>query len=558
MGKKNTNTKSTEVKDTEKKASSSGKASTTKTNSNSKRANGRNRRNENFNSKFQKQEKYHSSCAGNDPAWYAGNPALLRDSASIPFSWAVGAPIALDIPDMKAPWSVPGIMTMDIIPQFGNGSSANSPLNLASTSVYSFIRHANSGHSNYDAPDLMIYIAAMTQIYSYLNWMQRVYGCSTLYAQGNRYLPRALVECQGVDYDDVYNNLANFRYGINALIAKAASLAVPATMPIFLRHAFLYQNIYIEGPSIKDQMYLYNPDGFYMFDFDPQHAGMLKYQPIASYKESVGVTKLKASNMLAYGNMLLDALVMNEDINIMSGDILKAYAGNIIKLAPLPEIYPLSPVFNAAVLEQFKNATVFMGENVRNLDIEQDASKVFLQSVPRWQVDETLPQKHPSFTVENQKHLMNYYKGRRILSTIAAEPDQNIVIEDTRLMAALDPNTATDTTADILCGSEIVVDMKYWTYLFSSTGVPTLSNGRVFSSYLVTADTMQSRFSSFARLKHFKYCPAICAAIVGDTSVSREIYFDVDNFAILDYQTLYKMHETAILSMLNVASIAKA
>ena len=515
-------------------------------------------RNKDFNDKYKKENSNHSACGGNDPSWYAANPALLRDSASIPFSWAVGAPIALDIPDMKSPWSVPGIMTLDIVPQFGNGSNANSPLNLAATSAYSFIRHANSGHSNYDAPDLMLYIAAMTQIYSYVNWMQRVYGCATLYAQGNRYLPRALVECQGVDYDDVYNNLANFRYGINALIAKAASLAVPATMPIFLRHAFLYQNIYIEGPSIKDQMYLYNPNGFYMFTFDETHAGMLEYQSLEDYKTECGVAKLTTANMLNFGNMLLDALVMNEDINIMSGDILKAYSGSIIKLATLPEIYPISPVFNAAVLEQFKNATVFMSENLHQLQIKQDTNKAYLVSTPMWTTNAAITAKYPSFTVDNQKILMKYYFGRRILSTVTANPDQNVVIEDTRLMAALDPNTATEATANILCGSEIVVDMKYWTYLYSKTGEMSLSHGRVFSSYLITGDTMATRFSAFARLRHFKFCPAICANIVDATTTTREIYFDADNFALLDYQTLYKMHETAILSMLNVASIAKA
>lgn len=550
MSKETTKIEKNEEKTVEKN-SKTGKGQNSKSSRSSNRS-------KNFNAKYKKQNNNHSACGGNDPSWYAANPALLRDSASIPFSWAVGAPIALDIPDMKSPWSVPGIMTLDIVPQFGNGSNANSPLNLASTSVYSFIRHANSGHSNYDAPDLMLYIAAMTQIYSYINWMQRVYGCATLYAQGNRYLPRALVECQGVNYDDVYNNLANFRYGINALIAKAASLAVPATMPIFLRHAFLYQNVYIEGPSIKDQMYLYNPNGFYMFGFDETSAGMLYYHPLSEYKTECGVDRLTTANMLKFGNDMLDALVLNEDINIMSGDILKAYAGSIIKLAPLPEIYPITPVFNAAVLEQFKNATVFMYENLHTLDIKQNTTKAYLESTPMWVTNSAITAKYPSMTVDNQKILMKYYFGRRILSTVTADPDQNIVIEDTRLMAALDPNTATDSTANILCGSEIVVDMKYWTYLYSKTGEVTLSAGRVFSSYLVTADTMATKFSAFARLRHFKFCPAICASIVDQTTTTREIYFDADNFALLDYQTLYKMHETAILSMLNVASIAKA
>lgn len=548
---KNTNTKtegteSKQTKDCTEKSTQRGSQ-----NKNSKRS-------DNFNAKYKKENKGHTSRGGNDPSWYASNPALLRDSASIPFSWAIGSPINLDMPNMAVAWSIPGIMTLDIIPQFGNGVDPNSPLNLASTSVYSFVRHANSGHSNYDAPDLMLYIAAMTQIYSYINWMQRVYGCATLYAQGNRYLPRALVESQGVDYDDIYNNLANFRYGVNALITKAASLAVPATMPIFKRHAFLYQNVYIEGPSVKDQLYMLNPDGFYMFGFDVDHAGMLTYVPISSFLTESSATKLTSKLMLEYGNSMLDALVLNEDINIMSGDILKAYAGNIIKLTPLPEIYPLTPVFNAAVLEQFKNATVFMSENVGGLDIKQNSTKAFLESRPMWTTNSAITTKYPTLTVDRQKLLMNYYKGRRILSSIAPEPNQDVVIEDTRLMAAFDPNGATESTSYILCGSEIVVNMRYWIYMYNEKNEGHLYNSRLYSSQLVAPETVGARISDLARLKHFKYCPAICALVASDSGYAIDIYYDADNFALIDYQTLYKMHETAILSMLNVASVAKA
>lgn len=510
------------------------------------------KRSSNFNNKYKKQEKNHNTCAGNDPSWYAANPALLRDSASIPFSWAVGTPISLDIPNMSSPWSIPGIMTVDIIPSFGYSSDPNSPLNLAATSMYSFIRHANSGHANYDSPDLVLYIGAMTQIYSAINWLQRIYGCVTLYAQGNRYLPKALTEAQFVDYNDVYNNLANFRYGINALIAKCSSLAVPATMPIFNRHAFLFQNVYIEGPSIKDQMYMFNPAGFYWFDFDQASAGCLVYHQLQA--DVTATPKYyTSSELLSFVNDMLDSIVRNEDINIMSGDILKAYGGNIIKLAPLPEIYPIVPVFNAAVLEQLKNATVFNSNNLHTLDIKQSADKSFLEYMPTY-----IAAAKGTTTLEQAKSLMEYYFGRRVLSTIVADPDPSVVMEDTRLMAALNPVGRTDVTAGVICGSEIPVDIRYFTLMFNTSGNGDLSIGRVYSSLPVTAEKMPTRFSAFARLKHFKYCPAICATIFGNDSVTREIYFDVDNFAVLDYQTLSKMHETAILSMLNVASVAKA
>lgn len=492
----------------------------------------------------------------NDPSWYAANPALLRDSATIPFSWAVGTPLSLDIPNLSTPWSVPGLTTISTIPTFGLNRSANDPLNLASTAVYSFIRHANSGHANYDAPDLMLYLMSMTQIYSYINWLQRIYGCSSLYAQKNRYFPRAIVEAQHVNFDDLYNNLANFRYGINMLINKCASLAVPSTMSIFLRQAFLYQNIYCEGTSVKDQMYMYIPGGFYYFDFDDSGAGCLKFDAFETNE------KFTVKDLLDAGNFFLDKLVNNEDINIMSGDILKAYGSNIIKVTTLDENYTLVPLYNATVLEQFKNATVFHYENIDGLTVVQNATKSHLVSVPTWHA--TAGEILPGITTAKQEWVKKLYQGNLIISTTVADPDASVVIENTRLMASLNRTEETDKPGyyAITCGSEIAVDCRYYYYSFSALGVPTLHSGRFASAYGVLQANTGTVLGTLARLGHFKFKPKVHYMIFSgaesDTPTTSEIYWDVDNFAIIDRQTLSKMHETAIMSMLNVASIAKA
>lgn len=511
-----------------------------------------------FNTKKTQEAYPDSTNAGcNDPSWYASNPALLRDSASIPFSWAVGTPISLDIPNLNTPWSVPGLTTISTIPTFGLNRSANDPLNLASTAVYSFIRHANSGHANYDAPDLMLYLMSMTQIYSYINWLQRVYGCASLYAQKNRYFPRALVEAQGVNFTDLYNNLANFRYGINLLINKCASLAVPSTMSIFLRQAFLYQNIYCEGTSVKDQMYMFVPKGFFQFGFDEDSAGMLQFTNL----DDIGDGMLNVSELLALGNDMLDALVNNEDINIMSGDILKAYGNNIIKVTTLDENYSITPLYNATVLEQFKNATVFHYENISGIQVKQDATKAFLESIPTWHAVDTEIQ--PGITTAKQEWLKRLYQGNLILSTTVAEPDSSVVIENTRLMASVNRVEEGEKPGyySIMCGSEIAVDCRYYYYSFDSLGHPTLKSGRIAGAYGVMENNTGSAMGTLARIGHFKFKPKVHYMIFptgSDVPTNSEVYWDVDNFAILDRQTLSKMHETAIMSMLNVASVAKA
>lgn len=493
----------------------------------------------------------------NDPSWYAANPALLRDSASIPFSWAVGTPIDLGIPNITQPWSIPGVATLELAPVFGWSKTPNDPINLAATSVYSYVRHANSGHSNYDAPDLMLYLMSMTQIYSFINWLQRIYGCASLYAQKNRYFPRAIVEAQKVDFDSLYGHLADFRYGINLLINKCASLAIPATMPIFLRQAFLYQNIYCEGASVKDQMYMFIPHGFYRFGFDSAHAGCLEYHPLPKYTDP----KLTTDDLLQMGNEMLDALVLNEDINIMSGDILKCYGNNIIKLTTLDENYGVVPLYNATVLEQFKNATVFYSTNVNIPSVVQNSTKAYLESTPTWKPQDA---EIMGMTKVRQDWLRRLFSGSVVLTTSVPEPDPAVVIENTRLQAVLSPipmeGTETDPVYPILCGSEIALNLRYHYYSYDKWNNPTLTSGVISGAVGVLDSTIGAVTAALARIGHFKFRPKIHYLIFNsdDTPRSSEIFFDVDNFAILNAQSLNKMHETALMSMLDVASIAKA
>lgn len=317
-------------------------------------------------SKRRSTRRRYDTKGSNDPAWYSTDPSLLRDAASIPFSWSVGTPIAMNYayPSGTAAEQeftddnlvIPGLCVLDLIPTVGYAEDQSSPINVASTALYSFVRHANSGHANYDSPDLMVYCIAMANVYAYINFLQRIYGCGLMYDQRNRYLPEALVAAQDVNFDDLVGNLAQMRYGINMIIAKAASLAVPSSITYFNRQAFIYANIYCEGTSTKDQMYMYNPFGFLVFNEYEVVGGA---SGLTFKKFADPTTKYRVSDLIKFGNQMLQPILDSEDLNIMSGDILKAYGdGGIIKLAPLGLDYNLLPTFNIGVLEQMHNATI--------------------------------------------------------------------------------------------------------------------------------------------------------------------------------------------------------
>lgn len=502
----------------------------------------------------------------NDPSWYATDPALLRDAASIPFSWSVGTPIDMNLKPIpgateynNTKYVVPGIMTLQVMPTFGLSLDKTSPLNIASTAMYSFVRHANSGHSNYAAPDLMIYATAFTQVYSALNWCQRLYGLMTLYSQRNRYLPKGLIECQNVNFDDILNNLANFRYGINLAISRAASFAVPANMSLFQREAFLYQNVYTEGETVKDQLYMYTPHGF-MFYVEDETGSHLDFKPLSEF--DVDNKPMTVQNILDMVNQMLLPLIGSEDINIMSGDILKAYgASGIIKLASLGEQYPIVPMYDKAVLEQMKNATIL--PLCTTIGLRQSKNKEYLIS------SVALPD---AMETDNSKLVeIRLCDSNRILTTSEYDPQPSTVMENSRMMAiSVGARTADSDLSivkhPIVCGSEVVRYCYFWRY--STEGV--LVKEDYFSFQTFDIGNVEARYTALERhmmdsiyASNFHYHPCKCLNWFKGTNdkvtvtYSPQYFFDTDNYAIIDAQTLEKLHETALMSMVAVPAIAK-
>lgn len=475
----------------------------------------------------------------NDPNWYSQSPELLRDSSSIPFSWPVGTRMYTS--DKFEIDVVPGICRIDIQPTIGTSLNVNSPVNVAASAIYSWVRHANSGHSNYDAPDLMMYMLAMSNVYSFVVWMQRLYGMVSLYDQRNRYLPVAMVTADEVDFDDIRNNLANFRYFLNAYINKVASLAVPATMPIFNRLAFLFANIYCEGPSVKDQMYMYHPHqlGWYQFGLNSTtHVGELTFTPMTTVSG-----KATFAEIVTYANTLFNAVWDQEDFGIMSGDILKAYDGNVIKLSPVPEVMSMLPIYDAMVLHQMKNAKIF--DHLSVSKISQNTTGTILQSIL---VDSTA-------TADQKASVAARLLADKILSTDFDSPTPEVVIESTRLMPAYDAYGGV-----IYAGTEIPTNVRYFSFDNAGALQPRDIAIQNHDGSTVSGTTFNSIMLDMQYLSSFKYHPEwnMVQVASGAVAAGKTIrIWDIDNYAVLSNPDLQKMHETALLSLFAVPAIAK-
>lgn len=328
----------------------------------------------------------------NDPAWYTSNGQLLKDVSSFSFNNALGAPIKIKgfgiNGGIQYESRLPGILSIFTTPAIGVSDSSSAPVNVAMRNIYSYVRHANSGHANYDPADLMIYLLAMDSVYTYWAYLTRVYGVAQLFSKTNRYVGDALMRAMGVDPSSFRANLADMRAYINMFATKASALAVPKTMSYFVRHSWMYSNIYKDEDTSKAQMYLYDPAFLYTYGIESATgAGKLFAIPIAAAVDSdntiIGTTMRTVGELQFTGETMLNNLLSQEDIGIMSGDILKAYgAENLWKLDMVPENYVVMPTFSEEVLAQIHN-TDFAGKypkmmngdsyvtNYHALDIEQ-------------------------------------------------------------------------------------------------------------------------------------------------------------------------------------------
>lgn len=509
-------------------------------------------------------DKFDARTATNNPAWYGADAALLRDSASLPFSYAVGTPInlhngALDTLPSGQEFTIPGFMTLYVKPSLGWADDPSDPINVAAFRVYTYVRHLNAGHTNYDAPDLMLYLLAMSQVYSYINFLQRAYGIVYTYAQKNRYLPNALLHGMGIDPDDVRANLAQFRYSINILINKAASLCVPGTMAIFAQQSSIYQNLYIEGESIKDQMYMYSPAGFWKYTLNSDSSGKLEYVQFLNLSSLHTVESL-----IAYGSDMLARLIQSEDMNIMSGDIRKAYGdGALIKLVPLNVDFPISPIKDIAVLQQMKN-TVAVRTNT-GLDVVQDATHGYLVHKPSFKDT-------PAATWIGKAiaHSYQTYAEDKILSVLSTDPTPEEVMETSRNIPAIQnyqrSSDWSTVSYEVHGGSVIVDSFCIWDYDIANGAQTLRFTGAYYNNPVDTTDSsaIAKAMRLSALMGHFKFHPVVHMIALRQGSAEGSfnvadgyILYDVDNYTVLDGTTIERMNEAALLSMLNVPTITK-
>lgn len=483
-----------------------------------------------------------------DPAeWMISSEEIARGVASLSFNTALGNKLDYGSDQINADkfMSVPGVMSLIYLPTPGISKDRTSPVNLAARSVYSYIRHANSGHSNYDSPDLMMYLLAMDSLYAYLSWAKRIYGYLNLYSQYNRYVPRALIEANGVDFDSLIGDPAKFRTSLNLLIQAAGVLVVPNTMGIMKKHLWMTSNCYLDDMSVKAQLYQFVPEGYWIFD-EKSGPGQMTFMPTWNSAD-----RMTLEDIVRVGHNILDPLVGSEDINIMSGDILKAYGeAGIVRLTLIPEDYMVLPYYNPSALTMIQNATLIDGQiDHTKYKITQDATTgpnggaILYDPVVVSTSGGTLG------------HL--FTNGNRFITFHKDDITPRDIITATTGMVCTTGTSGT-TLHIRSCGSEIfrfAYITKFTTFNKVWGLSHTVSQGYV--SELGELASVNSFLLYTADMNFFNDHPmqlAYTSQDVGGRKVAQimSVNMDFDNYAVVAPSTLDNIHDSTLMSMFDV------
>lgn len=498
---------------------------------------------------------------------YNANPLLTENAAKINTNNPLGTPYNVfanveygegvnQIPYKYANVYEAGVAAIGFLPTIGPSEEPTSPANVAFNNVYSYVRHANSGARNYDSASLGMYMMAMDSAYMWYELLVRLYGTMNLFSAQNRYYPRILVQAQGFNFDDLVKNIPALQFRINRY-AKVLSTIYMPHFNIIDRHKWCCGNYFVDHPNAKAQTYLMRPIALYMLqetgsheeEHDPFRYAVLdcvtwSRLPAGSSAAPEGNAYMTMEDIHAVCDNFEKILTYSSDVALISGDIAKAYDNNVMRVDMVPDIFELYPKYDETVLHMIHNATMEGTlTNFPNLRIQQE----FNEDGVYWYVYQKALQPYTSSgTTYASRALRN---SKPIIDFKVDDPSKELIVEGTRLTSVRGPEGSKSTY-----GTEIVTFMTL--YYFESTGTmdePAVKMAGVEKVMVHTVSTIQA----LGKLSAFNYAPAVHVFNTnGTTAESTVVYvstfFDVDNYTVVDYDAMRKLHEAAVLSEWNV------
>lgn len=507
----------------------------------------------------------------NDVSWYKNLPDLYADVANYSFNSTVGLPwmlrngrnlygkdLDVGTAGHETSRTAPGIMTIKVAPSIGVSTGPTSAINLAAQRLYSRIRQANSGAKNYDPTDVMLVGMGLDSAYMLYEILLRLYRSLMRYNYANRYFPNWVVAAQGFS-QNLQDELANFRAVLDLFAYKLASINFPDKFDIIKRHSWLFTNIYTDSAQHKSQLYMFIPDGLFVYTEATQEgeSAYLSYQSMSdlfgsSIPETIDLNRIQGAI-----DKIMTPLLGSYDVGVISGDIAKAFGeSELIKFSPV-ESYPMiTPAYNPEVLSSIENLEIPAYRPFTqdwNITVNYDNVKAgpYLVHQPYVSVGYG-GQAEGNFLGANysaaRRHLLNMHKDA---------PNGDDVMAATRLKS-LTVNGGPSTGypygkyAIQSCGSEVVVDVRMHVLDTTKNNVVTYPWSTDIAADPTSTNATLSGFGYYALplWSAFDWAPTgYTWQVTENGATTGPILCDLDNYIFMDESDVVRLNDVAIMSL---------
>lgn len=470
-----------------------------------------------------------------DPQWYVSKSEAAKEAAQLGFTNATGDAVKYAGSTLT---SIPGIMTIYYAPMIGHWINvatdvrwAQNPYNMTFRRVYAQMRRKNTASPVYTANDLGVYMWCVGSLYNYHAYIARALKIVRKFKNRNKYYAKAIVSAMGLDYDDIVKNQADLRIWLNTFAKRINNVLSVPKLPLYERQYWINSHIWKDGNTDKSQLYIPIICQYHKYNATKTSDGG-GTDVVALFNDSTAYDTV--SVIMANGESMLEQLITDDDILLISADVDKWYGGNQFSLPDINEGDEYEPEYSLEVLTQIQNTNIITMDS--NNGLTQNATGNYLNNIL-------------VLTGFDFKQL-NEYQDNCFITMPNDKPSPEEIVVATRTLSGV-VSHSTNTITELSCGSEICVgiDVLYYaggnlTSLVQDDGY-TIGQGALDNGVLAANDVAQilGYLHMFDMMPKFYLIEDADAGNYGYATLT-----EIENSTPVDISRLDQIHYMALLN----------
>jgi hypothetical protein len=293
-----------------------------------------------------------------NPNWYFTDKALAEQTAQFSFQDFIGSGTLVD-----NGVTLPSVMSIQLNPSADNslaGYAGISTATLMARKLYNSLANTSGRTQNYAPQDVFTLLLALGEIISYVSYLKRALGVAFTYNVRNRDFPSKILNCMGINADDLFANLNKYRVQLNTLLTQINKIPFPANIAWFDKCNALYEGIFQDNMSPMSQIYIMNPATTWLLDEESYEQGtVLRTIPVtATSLNNYAISIRNFNEHISSLRSMIQALLTSTTLNYIYGDILNYSSKFNVKLLYMNIIedsYSVMPQYDQEVLLHIHN-----------------------------------------------------------------------------------------------------------------------------------------------------------------------------------------------------------